>query len=205
VIVGLSIVLLIFWQRQHNLFPPAPKAPSQTSSEHTNKQANWETFTDCTLLPAHSNDGDSFLVKHGDQSNTFRLYFVDCPEKSLSKLNTTRLEDQARYFNLPSPQAASGVGQAAAAFTLHLLERPFTVITKWERVFDSKRFYAQLLVRTDDNQTRDLSELLIEHGYARIFTKGTQLQNHVSDVNFTQHLRALESASKAAHSGAWKQ
>lgn len=202
-VISLIITLILFYQHQRNFLPPAPKAPSRSSGKSSATARPWETFTNCRLLPASSNDGDSFLVQHGEQQHTFRLYFVDCPEKNYRGLSAQRLTDQAHYFDLPSPQAASAVGQAAAEFTYDLLQRPFTIITKWERVYDSQRFYAQALVRNSENLERDLAELLIERGYARIFTKGTHLLGQASEASFTQHLRTLETASKAARSGAW--
>jgi endonuclease YncB( thermonuclease family) len=201
-VVCLVILLLILWQRQRQ-WPPASQAPSQTSQKPGSHQHQWETFTECRLLPARSNDGDSFLVQHGDKQNTFRLYFVDCPEKEFSNFNQKRLTDQAEYFNLATPQAASQVGKAAAEFTLDLLQRPFTVVTKWERVYDSKRFYAQIIVSLHDGSKQNLSELLIQHGYARIFTKGAHLPGQASEADYTKHLRAIETASKAERSGAW--
>lgn len=143
------------------------------------------------------------MVEHNGTRSTFRLYFVDCPEKQLRKNNEARLNEQAKYFSLPTPQAASLVGQAAASFSLNLLQRPFTVITKWERVFDSQRFYAQILVETDEKASRDLAELLVEEGYARIFTKGSHLPGASSEFDIKQKLHALESASRANHRGAW--
>jgi endonuclease YncB( thermonuclease family) len=202
-VVSLLITLLILWQRQRAWLSPATKAPYQTSNQRASTQQQWVTLSDCHLLPARSNDGDSFLVQHEDKQHTFRLYFVDCPEKEFNNFNQKRLADQAEYFKLLTPQAASQVGQAAAEFTHDLLKRPFTIITKWERVYDSKRFYAQTIVRMEDGTQKDLSELLIKHGYARIFTKGTHLLGHASEADFSKHLRTLEAACKAERRGAW--
>jgi endonuclease YncB( thermonuclease family) len=203
-VAGMVFTLFVLWWRQPHRLGPYSKVIPRASSKSTQQQATWETLNQCQLLPGGGNDGDSFRVGHGDQQTTFRLYFVDCPEKDERGLYAQRLLDQAAYFQLPSAQAACAVGQAAAAFTLGLLHRPFTVITKWERVFDSQRFYAQVIVQLSDGTQRDLAELLVEQGYARIFTKGTTLPGQSSERNFTQHLRTLESASKADHKGAWQ-
>ena len=165
--------------------------------------ASWETLESCHLVPHPTNDGDSFVVAHGKSTNTFRLYFVDCPEKELRRDNLPRLQDQARYFGLSSPEAASTVGQASAAFVLPYLKRPFTIVTHWERVFDSKRFYAQVIVENDHHQQRDLAELLVENGYARIFTRGANIPGTKSETEIKHHLHVLESASRAAQRGAW--
>lgn len=144
------------------------------------------------------------MVAHGDKTSVFRLYFVDCPETELKKISDERLKDQVAYFSLPSVEAATLVGKGAAAFTHQQLQQPFTVITRWERVFDSQRFYAQILVQTPEHGQRDLAELLVEYGFARIHTKGANLPNNISEVRMKQRLRELESASRADQRGAWK-
>ena len=192
-----ALVAGLIWIRERY-----QQAPPSKSSSHAST-ASWETLEACQLVPHPTNDGDSFVVAHGNSTHTFRLYFVDCPEKELRRDNLPRLEDQARYFGLPSAEAASTVGQASAAFVLPYLKRPFTIITHWERVFDSKRFYAQVIVENDHHQQRDLAELLVENGYARIFTKGANLPGKLSDAQIKNHLHTLESASRANQRGAW--
>ncbi len=187
-------------QRERTLSPQPPPAAHPTAKA----ARGWETLPNCQLRPAHPNDGDSFLVAHDTRQTTFRLYFVDCPEKASTGLSAQRLTDQARYFDLPSPQAAATVGAAAAAFTLPLLERPFTVRTKWERVYDSQRCYAQVLVTMADGTQRDLAELLVEHGLARIFTKGTHLPGPATEAESKAHLHQLEAAARATQRGAWQ-
>lgn len=189
------ITLIIFQQRQ----APATKFPGQMQLP-----SGWVKFENCRLLPERSNDGDSFLVGHDGGSDTFRLYFVDCPEKESWHGQTDRLQDQARYFSLPSTEAAALVGRAAEAFTQRLLAKPFTVLTKWERVYDSRRFYAQVIVPTADDGPQDLANLLVREGYARIHTKGTRLPGRMSEEQIKAMLHRLESASKAEHRGAWK-
>ena len=194
-----ALVAFLLWIKQHSSQDTHRSAPSPAS-----KASKWETLSPCHLVTNHNNDGDSFVVSHEGRTHTFRLYFVDCPETHLRRDNGDRLEDQAHYFQLPSPEAAASVGQAATAFVDALLQRPFTVVTHWERVFDSQRFYAQVIVQTDAGASRDLAELLVEHGYARIFTKGANLPHAVGEGQFKQRLHALESASRAAQKGAWK-
>ena len=192
-----SLVIGLIWIRERYDQTHPSKSKSRAST------ASWETLQSCHLVPHPANDGDSFVVAHGNSTHTFRLYFVDCPEKELRRDNRSRLEDQAHYFRLPSAEAASSVGQASAAFVLPYLKRPFTVITHWERAFDSQRFYARVIVENDHHQQRDLAELLVENGYARIFTKGAHLPGTQSESQFKKHLRTLESASRAAQRGAW--
>jgi endonuclease YncB( thermonuclease family) len=58
-------------------------------------------------------------------------------------------------------------------------------------------------VSGDDKSSRDLAEMLVEEGFARIFTKGTQLPGGKSEADIKQGLHALESASRANRRGAW--
>lgn len=164
---------------------------------------SWQKLEGCRLVRDHNNDGDSFRVQHGGQVHTFRLYFVDCPEKELRRDNESRLRDQATYFSLPNPEAAAQVGRMAQEYTLQLLNRPFTVQTRWERVYDSRRFYAQVLLRSEDGRDLDLSELLVKNGLARIYTRGAPLPNAISVEKFRRFLRGVESAAKRAGVGAW--
>ena len=198
--MAMALVAALLWMYQHQ---HSANWPGNQRSHEPSASANWQRFENCHLVNHPTNDGDSFVVEHNGTTTTFRLYFVDCPEKQLRKNNEARLNDQAKYFSLPTPQAASLVGQAAASFSINLLQRPFTVITKWERVFDSQRFYAQILVGGADKSSRDLAEVLVEEGFARIFTKGTQLPGGNSEGEIKQRLHALESASRANRRGAW--
>lgn len=191
VVVLFAALILLRWRETQST-----DAPPHTSQE-------WVRLENCRLIDSSTNDGDSFVVAHGNRSHTFRIYFVDCPETHQDKLYETRLKDQAAYFSLASVEAATQVGRAAQAATAQWLSKPFTVVTKWERVFDSHRFYAQILVRNEHGSPKDLAELLIEHGYARIFTKGADLPGAAHERPFKNHLRTLESASKAARRGAW--
>lgn len=164
---------------------------------------NWQQLEHCRLLPNHNNDGDSFLVQHSGGTHTFRLYFVDCPEKDLRNDNRQRLEDQARYFGLGTPEEAVRIGGEARAFTLRLLERPFQVMTRWEAVYDSGRRYAQVLVQQPDGCVRDLAELLVENGLCRIYTKGAPYPNGSSEAQTRNHLQKLEHFARKRKAGAW--
>ena len=55
----------------------------------------WEVLAGCRLVSSPINDGDSFLVKYGDETFTFRLYYVDALETNVSYID--RVREQARY------------------------------------------------------------------------------------------------------------
>ena len=152
------------------------------------------------FMDDEANDGDSFVVEHEGQRLVLRLYFVDCAEKREYKLVAGRLKDQAAYFGgLSIPQTLK-LGQQAKAFTAELLRsQPFSVFTRWERVYDSERIYAVIML--EDGQ--DLAYKLVQAGLARIHTKGVTMPNGRKANDYENHLREVEKAARAAMRGAW--
>ena len=109
------------------------------------------------------NDGDSFRVRCGGREFVFRLYFVDCPETDARFPD--RILEQAAYFGIEAHDAIAA-GRAASRFTRSVLSQSFTVRTQWADALGSgraRRFYAQVEVGG-----RDLAEMLVVRGYARI-------------------------------------
>ena len=63
--------------------------------------ADLQRFSNAQLINNPANDGDSFLVEANGKSFHVRLYFVDCPETSVSsKSDAQRVREQTRYFGL---------------------------------------------------------------------------------------------------------
>jgi endonuclease YncB( thermonuclease family) len=160
----------------------------------------FQVILNAQLQPHRDNDGDSFHIAHEGGVHEFRLYFADCPEKRAYAQNADRLADQGRYFGGLSQAQTVAVGQEAAAFTRQLLTtQPFTVHTKWHRVYSSARCYAFVLFQDGE----DLSAKLVRAGLARIHTGGTTLPDGRSPAQYQHQLRELEAAAKAAGRGAW--
>lgn len=189
-LVALVAALLQVWD--HYREKPTPPAPEP--------DGRFVELNNARLVDDSGNDGDSFLIAHDSGEHVLRLYFVDCPEKRQYSLVNNRLKDQAGYFGgLSIPQTVS-VGVEAKAFTEKLLrENTFTVLTRWQRVYDSKRSYA--LVFFDDGE--ELSEKLVKAGLCRIYTRGTLMPDGRREIDFENHLRILEREAKAAQRGAW--
>ena len=151
------------------------------------------------LVDHGANDGDSFHVRHGGKEFVFRLYFVDCPEKDARRF-TERLNDQGQYFGGLSEAEVVELGLEAEEFVADLLaHQDFSVTTRWEEVYDSGRYYAFVSVGG-----RLLSELLVERGLARIYTKGTDLPDGEKFRHQREDLRQLEATAKAAKLGGWR-
>jgi endonuclease YncB( thermonuclease family) len=187
-----GLVALITWLRWHSNQSQTPLA------------GGWEKLDGCRLVDDRANDGDSFRVSHGSKTFTVRLYFVDCPEKEWRRDNEDRLRDQSKYFGLPDLQRTVEIGLSAREFTLHRLRKPFTVVTKWEHVFDSMRVYGFVLASPDDTAPPDLAAALVDRGLARIHTKGSSFPGGGSERETLAQLRERERAARSGEAGAWR-
>jgi len=160
----------------------------------------FEVMYEARLLEDAKNDGDSFKIRYRGQVHELRLYFADCAEKQRHAYNAERLREQGDYFGGLSESRTVALGQQAQAFTrLWLQERPFTVYTKWQGVFDSGRHYAFIVFPDGE----DLSAKLVREGLARIHTTGTTLPDGRSAAVYEQELRQLEAEALAARRGGW--
>ncbi|WPJ94838.1 helix-hairpin-helix domain-containing protein [Coraliomargarita algicola] len=163
-------------------------------------EGTWEVLGGCRLVSAPFNDGDSFLVKYGDEQYTFRLYYVDAPETSETYID--RVRAQARYFSIPE-ESVTETGKLASTFTKNFLRGEFTVITKWEDARGSsrnKRYYA--LVQKGD---KDLSLELIRAGLARLYGMPTKDRwpGGLTPRTFLSRLKNNEREAQREEDGIW--
>jgi endonuclease YncB( thermonuclease family) len=214
--IGLLILLgAAYWYQQRfgsdEAEPGSKDAPAKTSqtspagsSAVVKKVNGYDRLDDCRLVEHRNNDGDSFMVRHGNRTFELRLYYVDSAEKYLSdryENQRRRVGEQARDFGGITIDQTVELGQKAKSHTLGLITgKPFTVYTKWEQVYDGERYYCFLQLPGSEEY---LSEELVEHGLARIHTKGEATPEGVSFYKFRDHLRAVEKEAKAADRGAW--
>ena len=148
------------------------------------------------------NDGDSFHVITGDAGKEIvaRLYFVDTPEAETAYRD--RLDEQAAYWGITREQAKD-IAHEAAAFTAKRLAAPFTVWTRWNAArgrFALGRVYCIIV----DSTGRDLNELLIENGLARIYGVRTPLSDGRTSAQYRERLAELEAQAKKEKRGAWR-
>jgi endonuclease YncB( thermonuclease family) len=192
----LLLVAAAIWQLwQHGL--PPPDAPRRSGPAAT----AFESLQGARLLPYGGNDGDSFKVEHRGLSHHFRLYFADCAETHRNAKNADRVRDQGRAFGGLDEARTLALGREAVQFTRSLLQAGgFVIHTRWQRVYDSNRFYA--FITFPDGE--DLSEKLVRAGLARIHTTGTTLPDGRSARQFEARLRSLEHEARTARRGAWR-
>lgn len=168
----------------------------------------FDVLKDCSLEEHVHNDGDSFHVRHGRHTTEFRLYYVDTPESKYKTYpggedNGQRIREQGQYFGGLDRAETTTVGSEAKKFTLELLRKQkFTVVTKWENVFNPDRKHAFVLVEWKGKQIY-LHELLVAQGLARIHTKPSTLPDNTPAGKQRAKLKELEEKAKAARRGAW--
>lgn len=156
----------------------------------------FERIEGCVLYPDKWTDGDSFQTRLPDgRLVTFRLYFVDTTE---SYSRSKRSDEQAAYFGI-TRQAAIELGKEAKRFSGRALEKPFTIETRWRRVFGSQRYYAFVSTAAGD----DLAKLLVRNGLARIYGTRTATPDGGDSLQYRATLRALEAQAKSARLGGW--
>ena len=169
----------------------------EASAQKAPSARPFERFDGCVLSPDEWTDGDSFRVRLPDgRLETFRLYFVDTTE---SRSSGKRSDEQAAYFGLTRTDAIK-LGEEAKAFTAAALQRPFTIQTRWRKVFGPTRYYA--CVFTADGN--DLAELLVTNGLARIYGTRTPLPDGRDSRTYIAALRSLEQQAKSAGVGGWR-
>jgi len=156
----------------------------------------------CKMKADRWNDGDSFHVITGDANREIvaRLYFVDTPEAETAYRD--RLDEQAAYFGITREQATT-IAHEAAAFTAKQLATPFTVYTRWRSALGRSalgRVYC--IIITADG--RDLNELLVENGLARIYGTRTVLYDGRDSRKYLAKLAELEARAKLFKRGAWR-
>lgn len=159
----------------------------------------WETLENCRLVHHDGNDGDSFHVEANGREYIFRLYFVDTPE--VEDDFPERVAEQAKYFGI-SHRRALEVGRAAARFTARQLDERFTVLTRWEDARGRSklaRHYAVVLT----SQKKDLGQLLVQNGLARVFGDKAILPNGDSVKAVEQKLNSLQRQARSARVGGW--
>jgi endonuclease YncB( thermonuclease family) len=158
----------------------------------------WAVLENCRLIHNSYNDGDSFHVMHDGKKYIFRLYYVDAPETELYL--RPRIQEQAEAFGISFDKMLE-IGHAATAFVNEQLSDTFTVYTKWHSAQGrsaSLRYYA--FIRTGD---RDLGEMLVERGLARVFGVRVNTPDGTAASGYRSHLLEIQQQARENQAGAW--
>lgn len=156
----------------------------------------WEVWENVRLKPGSYADGDSFWVLYRGQEYVIRLYYVDTPETD--HRFPQRIQDQADYFRISYDETIL-LGEKGADFAQKHLARPFTVITKRERVFDSNRIFGA--IRTSSGE--DFAMALVEGGLARVFGRAAEIPGYPPPDQFFRQLRSARERARARGLGGW--
>jgi endonuclease YncB( thermonuclease family) len=190
VLLSLIAVGVQVWRENQDGPPPGSKQARKVL----------EVILGARLHDHPDNDGDSFHIDHDGQTHEFRLYFVDCPEKKRHAFNGERLAQQGQYFGGLSETETVRMGQQAKTLTQRLLStESFTIYTKWQSVYNSRRHYAFVIFADGE----DLSAKLVRAGLGRIHTGGTTLPDGRSVSSYQKQLRGFEQLAQTQHLGAW--
>ncbi len=167
--------------------------------------ADLQRFSNAQLINNPANDGDSFLVEANGKSFHVRLYFVDCPETSISsKSDAQRVREQTRYFGLFDAARTIHFGNEAKTFVERILAKPFTVYTAFASALGraSKGRVYVFIITSDGN---DLASLLVKNGFARTHGIGRETPNGISRNEMAEELRDLEISAMLKHIGIWSE
>jgi len=167
--------------------------------------ADLQMFPNARLINNQANDGDSFIVEANGKSFHVRLYFVDCPETSISsKSDAQRVREQTRYFGLSQAARTIHFGNEAKTFVKGVLVKPFTVHTAFASALGRSakgRVYGFITTADGD----DLASLLVKNGFARTHGMGRKTPDGVRRDEMVERLRDLEISAMLKRVGIWSE
>ena len=173
---------------------------AQEATRVAPKSKPWEKLGNVAYKPQKFDDGDSFHCTLQDGNELIlRLYFVDTCEEE--KVYADRIRDQSAYFGITEGESLA-LGKSASEFTRKLLEKPFTVRTRWHKALGRSkwdRWYCVIL--TADG--KDLAEELVRTGLARIYGTKTVLWDNRTSAQYLARLAELEAEAKKEKRGGW--
>ncbi len=188
---------------------PQSSSKQRPSSSNQGQVEEYVSLKGCQYVPHRGNDGDSFHVRdQAGKEYEIRLYFVDAPESSFKTYrdgnnNGKRIAHQGRDLGQLSQDETTQLGKEAKKWVNSQLKKgTFEVVTKWEPVFQSGRYFAFVKVGGEDQW---LHEQIVARGLGRIYTQGTRTPDGRSVSQQKKILYQLEKKAKLAKLGAWAQ
>ncbi len=181
---------------------PGETLPDEGGSPK-DKEDKFLIFPRATLVESRANEADTLRIRIGNEEHIFVLYFIDALEASMN--HPQRVAEQARYFGRTNEKVITSTGAEAAAYVAELLKtRPFEVITRWERVPNTLRYYALIRFLREDGQRVYLMDLLLRKGYARLDGVDTALPGDSRDLpTYLAELMSLSRKAREEKQGVW--
>ena len=161
----------------------------------------FEILTSPALVESSANEADTLRIKHGSEEYVFVLYYVDALETTMD--HPQRVAEQGRWFQATEKDITS-TGQDAALFVAQLLkDNHFNVLTRWERVPNTVRYYAVVMVQQPQGPVY-LADLLVRRGYARVGSVMTELPDDRRDqATYLAELKRLDEKARQGKAGIW--
>jgi hypothetical protein len=183
---------------------PVPVA--QVSSTEPNAKAvtaQFEIFPRPELIESRANEADTLRIRVRGEEYVFVLYFVDALEASMNHPQV--VAEQGRFFRNAGDKTITDTGAEAAAYVAELLTtHPFHVLTKWEQVANTGRYYAIIVVETSPGKREYLANLLMQNGYARRGVMMTELPGNTPAIpEYLQQLKQLGDDAERDKRGIW--
>ena len=112
--------------------------------------------------------------------------------------------EQGRYFGKAADKTILEVGNEASVYVAQLLkDQHFNVLTKWERVPNTVRYYAVIKVQQPGGPVY-LADLLIRKGYAWVHGIPTELPDDKRDLpTYVVELSTLAKKARESKTGIW--
>ena len=161
----------------------------------------FEILPSPVLVESGANEADTLRIRHGTEEYVFVLYYVDALETTMD--HPQRVAEQARWFQTTGKDITS-VGQDAVMYVTKLLkENHFNVLTRWERVPNTVRYYAVIMVEQAQGPVY-LADLLVRNGFARVGSVMTELPDDRRDQpTYLAELKNLDDKARRAKAGIW--
>jgi endonuclease YncB( thermonuclease family) len=208
VLVLVIVLVALVLKKSRAAVPRAiPVNPATLSVANPNARPVRETFElldKVTLVETRANEADTLRFRVGAEEQIFVLYFIDALEASSS--HPQRIKEQSRWFGNVNDRLLVDTGTEALNYVRDLLSsRPYQVLTRWEQVPNSTRYYALIRVEIQPGKGVYLADLLMQAGYARIQGVTTPLPNDSRDeVAYMLELKKHGERARTNKAGIWR-
>ncbi len=154
------------------------------------------------LVESRANEADTLRIRYGNEEHIFVLYFADALETTMN--HPQLVAEQGRYFGKAADKTILEIGNEAAVYVAQLLkDQHFNILTKWERVPNTVRYYAVIKVQQPTGPVY-LADLLIHKGYAWVHGIPTELPDDNRDLpTYVVELSTLAKKARESKAGIW--